>query len=640
MKKALLFIVIIGLFAALGCSDSKSKKKPVTDGDTPISDIDNPSDADEAKPDIDEVKPDTEILPDGDTKPDTDEIIPDVDEIISDTDSGPSVCNPNPCSTTELTAAHRTQCMPEPKEAAGYKCVCSVLDGFHDDNGICCGTDATNVNGKCACKETYIDPDNSGKCVPVCDKDGLTQAHLSGWCSAGKVCIQGTCETNSCETKVCPEHSTCSIKDNNAVCLCDVDGGFHMDNNLCCQEHASNKNNSCVCDSGYEPDGTKCVATANNPCGEWPADNPCNESHKNLCVVDESLEGYHCDCNNGYTNVDGTCKVVSVDVCPNGTTCTAGYCITTDSALLEKEQCITNNDCHEFNPNSTSICNAAAAGGICNNCQGAEDCPGNTQCNDYGTCQYMCDTDMDCPHGVCAETMGICRLPHCKTNEDCFGGTVCIVDSQFSDGMCMRIPCNEKYCSPTNPDGECPNMDESCLGGKCVNSCTPVNPCTEPNKTVCQDLADGPVCSCAAGTALDVNGKCKPIPTANCPGDLECSNGYCTEFLNEFFECSTSSDCEGLNCSPKLPSGICSGCQFGSDCPTNGEECVGGGVNGPNGVCMKPCVLDSECHDGMKCKATPAGYFYCGSKTCLSPADCGDGYTCTESGVCNRIPCI
>ncbi len=525
-------------------------------------------------------------------------------------------CEPDPCDTSENQAAHRTQCKESTTEPSGHVCVCST--GFHDDGGLCCSSNGSNVGGACKCNADYVDAKQDGVCVAACTEN--TIEGLSGWCADGTVCVQGKCVTDACIGVACPKDAECVQK--NGAGFCECADGLHMSNGICCKEHASNVAGACQCDGGYHDSAGTCVADAGNKC---VGVNPCKELHKNVCVPDTTAAGYHCECNENYVPAQGGtgCTLETVSDCGAGFACENNYCVPVNGI---EEQCVTDADCHEFDPTAKTTCNPAAAGGICLGCQVNSDCPGNTQCTSYNTCALLCDTDSDCPYGVCHST-GYCVQNKCTSNDDCYPGTICNNEANDpSGGMCQRPRCTTTACGSSNPNGTCPNAGESCINGECVSGCSP-NPCVEINKTQCALSGGKPTCSCVPGTSLDSNGKCAPDKVAQCPTSFVCEGGRCVDDSVTGFQCGTSSDCGvPMNCSNALPAGTCYGCQAGFTCPT-GSTCV-------SDYCLRPCTGASDCATGMVCYSG-----YCGKKDCMSPSDCPANYTCGTSGRCERLPC-
>ncbi len=512
-------------------------------------------------------------------------------------------CTPNPC-----TESHKTLCTIENNEV---KCNCD--EGFHNENNNCVENPL--------CNEGYAF--NGTECVVICTEESLEG--LNGYCvDTSKICVQGICVTDGCLNMNCPEKSICISRE--GVGFCECEEGYHMSENLCCGDNSSNTNGVCACDEGYILQNNICVPSQTNDCEP----NPCVNAglHKNTCVIDDSINGYHCDCNSGYTNNEGVCELNVVSVCPDDLICLNSYCVKEDRS---NEQCLTDADCRVFNPTATTTCNPSAAGGICIGCTNHSDCPGNTQCNDYGTCAYMCDTSADCPTGTCYTTVGLCGQSRCSDDSDCFNGTVCIDDDGDGTGMCLRIPCNETACSEFNPNGTCANPNETCLYGSCVSSCSP-NPCNnELFKTVCNIENGIPVCSCDIGYVLDEEtNDCVP-EASSCDVGFVCESNICVNRDDPGFQCLNNAECgTGMNCSPTLPSGVCSGCSVNSDCPT-GSTCLGG-------YCLRNCSLHTDCNDGMICKATGNNSF-CGFKNCAASSECGTGYVCSASGQCKRKDC-
>ncbi len=344
------------------------------------------------------------------------------DTCLADDPTDP--CLPNPC--TEIL---RTRCRQDGE--GGYECWCDV--DYHDDDGLCCPAYAENVADQCQCIATHIDPDDSGECIVRCAESSIEG--LNGYCPADQVCVQGICIANVCVDVLCPEHAACVVRGDVGECQCDTP--YHMSEDLCCLQNASNVEEVCTCDPGYVADAAgDCQAEPDNPCEP----NPCQDLgwHRNLCVPDSSAEGYTCDCNVGYQDQSGQCVLTQWDACPDGLSCQEGYCLPAD---LSAEQCLVDADCREFDVNAPTTCNADAAGGICRGCFYDSDCPDNSQCNPYGTCANLCDDDNDCPYGRCYSAVGYCGQKICVSDQDCFQSTVCVDADGDGSGQCHRIPC-------------------------------------------------------------------------------------------------------------------------------------------------------------------------------------------------------
>ncbi|PJB48225.1 MAG: hypothetical protein CO108_02705 [Deltaproteobacteria bacterium CG_4_9_14_3_um_filter_63_12] len=470
-------------------------------------------------------------------------------------------------------------------------------------------------------EEVSADPCSPNPCASphqsVCTAVGevFQCACDAGFLFEGGLCVPGA----TCDGMLCPDDGACVLQAGAAQCECDT--GYHLDGELCCALHASASAGSCLCDLGYSEVSGACEADPGNPCLAEPC--AAEISHRNTCVVDDTSQGYHCDCNTGYHDNQGSCTLEVVSACATGLVCRAGYCVAPGST---NEQCLADFDCHTLNPDAPTLCNAAAAGGICMSCGQDLDCPGSAVCNEFSTCATPCSSNSDCPYGTCYRTQGLCGQRFCNSDADCFSGTVCIDENGDGSGLCMRVPCVETQCSPYLPNGTC-EAGATCLGGACVTSCTP-NPCSELNKGQCVVGSSGVLCLCDTGFELDTSGNCVPS-AGSCPTGFTCEAGVCVDRGDVGFNCALDGDCgSGLTCSSVLPSGTCSGCGV---CPT-GQTCLAG-------YCLRPCVDASDCAGDMVCRN-----HYCGRKDCASGADCGTGATCVlnsqGAGTCNRLPCL
>ncbi len=600
MKQVSRLLVVLGISLALGCS--RDEADPTGGGEARDSGVDVGRDSGPGGRDVG-AGGDSGVTRDGGGD--------------AGADAGDDPCRPNPCTDQ---AGHRTRCLWDGQ--GGFECHCDP--GYHDSEGLCCPQFSHAVDGRCQCLEHYLHPEGDPEaCVVECSEWSVEA--LNGYCPPGEICVQGECVQDACQGVSCPEHARCTVRSGEGVCICDEP--YHMSEGLCCPPNASARDGGCRCDPGYHPgaDGT-CEQDAWNPC----AANPCGPplSHRNTCVPTEGEPGYTCECDQGYVPAeegDG-CILAVRQVCPDPLVCRAGFCVPEDRS---REQCLTDADCREFDPTAPTTCNPEAAGGICLGCRVHSDCPGNSQCNDFGTCANLCDSDDDCPYGRCYEGLGLCGQISCESDQDCFGGTVCIDSDGDGRGQCHRIPCLETDCSEFNPNGSCPEPGQACVYGRCLSSCDP-NPCTrEPNRGTCEVTPDGPVCRCDPGFEEAEDGRCVPR-AGQCPQGFVCESGYCVDRAAAGFQCASDQDCGHLTCSDPitLPSGKCVGCSSEQDCP-NADVCLAG-------YCLQSCQADADCHPAMVCKQ-PQGI--CGPKDCAGQADCPAGYTCSAGGKCSRIPC-
>ena len=277
MKIMSLCIIVLSFFAFLSCSSG------ISTGSADLS--------------VTDIEQDTDAYVTSDGQLENDESVSDDDsdntenDVENDDDTA-SICDPNPCATVENIAAHKIRCMPE-NEGTAYVCICNQDYSLSD--GLCCQPFSSNVDGKCKCITYYVAPSYSpGQCVPVCTKE--TVEGLDGYCGEAGWCQNGTCIDNLlCLGYECPEDSFCYVEKEFPFCQCKT--GLHKSNGKCCPENSTNKSGVCVCDEGYELDGTKCKETAcskTNPGGTCEdanaacIDGECVSSISSMRIVEKS----------------------------------------------------------------------------------------------------------------------------------------------------------------------------------------------------------------------------------------------------------------------------------------------------------------------------------------------------------------
>ncbi|MEE8409002.1 MAG: hypothetical protein V3T05_05315 [Myxococcota bacterium] len=312
-------------------------------------------------------------------------------------------------------------------------------------------------------------------------------------------------------------------------------------------------------------------------------------------------------------------------------------------------------------------------------------CGGQLLIRHSGTCESSaeCSPGYQCQSGVCAQANADQCSPSnptgtCPGGERCHNGE-CVTNLLCCDGcvppqVCQACECKDpdpgNICSQFNPDGECENADEVCVGGFCT-------------ATDCS--TDGLGCFCPSGAAC-VNGFCELISERPCSAsdlDGRCPAGQV---------CSDTGQCMVVVCSSTVPCGTCGpdqvcadgtcvlmpcsllhisgSCEAGKFCSVEGE-CILDGTCNEDGDCtvantfcsqIGECIADGTCADPLDC---PTGEFcavagqcvangtcvddrdcnqateYCDSTSfCRTLGDCGSELDCPPGYICNSSSCV
>lgn len=274
--------------------------------------------------------------------------------------------------------------------------------------------------------------------------------------------------------------------------------------------------------------------------------------------------------------------------------------------------------------------------------------------------QELCDTARPCSTGFVCDN-GVC-VPGSDENEGIDNGlnpfdeqvdlpdledgveppveNTCRVDAQCRDdescidGRCLTQPCANVACGegeqcsfsciPTEDscDGViCDANLETCIGGRCVPSCT-ADTCDTGCDTV-NDPNCGPDGECRDGT-LCVQGRefGRCIPYLPCD-DRFCADGFlCT--LNAG-GCAPASPCDPSPCNPGWS------CQVRNGLPVCVESACSGKVCGPGETCRSGNCID-------ECESVPCEE---GGRLCPDPGQaCCDGICCAEGLQCRGLECL
>jgi hypothetical protein len=289
------------------------------------------------------------------------------------------------------------------------------------------------------------------------------------------------------------------------------------------------------------------------------------------------------DCDPGYLEVDGECKLAVGQPCDKNSDCLANRCV--------KE------------PDQEGFCTIT--------CRADEQCPTGFYCTSWadklcypGTRPPPCLADEDCqPCEECSD--GICRTISgcvvCSSDEDCQSCQRC------DQSICIEVA----GCTPCTVDGDCPPCEVCNQNGECR-----------------RDLG------CILCTS-----------DQDCPGCMQCTQGACEEIPGCGTEaCFTDSDCPSrTKCvlDPELGHFVCmpSDLPFGSDCSRGGDEICAEGFcllgEGGEATCTRACIDDTDCPAPTRCLPDDDCLWLCRElvtpppgNSCQNDADCTEGRTC------------
>ncbi|GEM_PF-4632983 len=299
------------------------------------------------------------------------------------------------------------KCTKEDDCAEGFTCKLNRCEpdasecGVHEkgSNGICVCDSTTNyygTPGNCALCEGEHKVVKDNNCV--CD-DGYEDDGSGGCKDAG--------------ASECGEHE----KESNGACVCDHDVNYYGEAGSCalCEgEHKVVKDNSCVCDDGYEDDGSGgCKEASASECGEHEKDN-------GACVCDNDANYY------GEAGSCALCEGEHKVVKDNSCVCDDGYEDDGNGGCKEKTSALT---CgvHEKESNGACVCDSTT------NYYGT---PGNCALCE-GEHKVVKDNNCVCEDGYENDGNGGCKSD--ETSEIC--------DNNVDDDSDGKIDCKDEDCT-------------------------------------------------------------------------------------------------------------------------------------------------------------------------------------------------
>ncbi|KAL4232596.1 hypothetical protein ACF0H5_007286 [Mactra antiquata] len=424
---------------------------------------------------------------------------------------------------------------------------------------------------------------------------------------------------------------------------------------------------SCVCQAGYEDDGTGTACSEIDEC----ATNPC----QNGATCTDALGSYSCACVPGYEGGDCETNIdeCATNPCQNGATCVDGINTYTCNCVNGYDGGDCENNIDDCSPNpcqNGGLCLDGIASYLCSCAAGYEgdDCEINIDecatnpCQNGATCidginDYTCNCVAGYEDKNCATNINECIGNVCQNGATCVDGInqyTCTCVAGY-DGTFCENDINECLTHVCQNGATCIDAVNtySCLcvagydGTYCSNNIDDCDPSPCQNGATCVDAVDDYSCTCVAGYT-DKNCQTNINECATNP----CLNGAtCVDGINDY-TCNCVAGYEDKNCQTDTDECATNNCQNGATCidAINAYSCVC--ASGYEGVFCQDdtdeCV-DSICQNGALCVDGIDGYtcdclngyngIYCQNNInecigniCENGATCVDGidgYTCT-----------
>ncbi|XP_077993853.1 uncharacterized protein LOC144447650 [Glandiceps talaboti] len=574
----------------------------------------------------------------------------------------------------------------------GYECQCS--SGYQGDGSNCTDVDECAVNDgncnhdlcsnlpggfQCSCRDGYVLADDGITCKDIddcylgtdtCDQGctNSTATEYSCYCYAGfEDDGSGGCQP------IIPCNTTCT----NGVCfvLSGVD--------------------TCQCLRGYKFDGvnsTVCVDIDESTDPDYP--------HRCEQIVTNTIPGYNCSCNEGYTITADQRTCTDLDECREGTyDCTAfevcvnrfgSYECVCDTGFenvtgvcQDIDECNGANGCDAF-----ANCTNTVGSYLCNCLQGYMGdgyiCADVNECNDPTSCDVNADCvnnegsyNCTCHSGYTGDGSSCQDINECNLNVDnCHSDAIC----NNTDGS-FTCTCNSGYqgdgtlCLDVNecalPDGDsrkanchayatCNNTQGSyqctCIDGFQGNgvTCEDIDECASAAtndcgaNAVCENIDQSYICTCSSGYRSQGRYNCDEIDECKENPDICDSNAACTNSPGTYScDCNSGFTGNGTFCNDVNECLL----DDDNDCDpvafcfnfvgTYACRCPGGylSLNETEGT---RCGDFDECEYNTDDCDSVAGECHntAGSYFCeCNTGYSGDGTTCTDIDECKTKPC-
>ena len=404
--------------------------------------------------------------------------------------TGGSVCVDGSCVQNSCSGDTPNLCVVDGKN------VCKNIHSYDNDHcGACnykCSEYAiqnasaeTCVKGACqyVCATGFVNVGSGNtlqtiKCIdPKTDNNycgAKSASHPGTSCTNGKVCVNGSCFTNSCSGST---PTMCVVNGTNTCKNVNSDDVNHCGScGFKCSEHSIPNATSHSCSSGA------CQYT----CSMGYVNVGRGNTSQTIKCIDPRTDDKYCGASSA--SKPGTS-------CYGGKVCVNGQCATNSCSGYTPNLCVVNgtNTCKNVNSNDAGNC---------------------------GACNYKC-----AEHAIPNATSNACMNGNCQYT--CLNGFVNVGKGSTSQTIkCIDPKTDNNYCGATSAS----KPGTSCTGGKvCVNGSCVTNSCSGSTPDLCV-VSGSNVCKNVNGTDANhcgaCNYKCSEHSLSHATSNT-CSSGKC-----------------------------------------------------------------------------------------------------------------
>ncbi|KAK7075251.1 hypothetical protein SK128_022665 [Halocaridina rubra] len=488
----------------------------------------------------------------------------------------------------------RPECTDDPECPSWFSCIDQQCQ-----DPCNCGPNAEcrviNHRPQCTCPPEY-EGNPLVECTPRPHREPPKECQTDGDCPSKLACFSGSCDDPCLVIKPCGVNAKCNAIDTLPfrTMTCECLPGFIGNAYLECTPRPTEPP-GCSADDECGPTELCRNRQCLDPCAIL---NPCSPNAE-CQVLNRRPE---CTCPPGHTgNPRVFCHQILLEPecrqdpdCPSDEACINDICI--DPCLVDN-QCGLKALCRTQQHRPICYCPEAWAGNpqiecFKPECTVDEECPMNKACinqNCVNPCTYLgpaCGLNAKCravihraqcycPVGMQGNPSIACVAVGCTSSYDCADDKAC----DRLNRVCIPV-CETSTCGA---QAECKAANHAAM---CV--CPPTftgNPYLQ-----CFQVQEPPV------VVTTVAPECRQDP--DCPSQEACINSLCRNPCTESSPCFPSQECRVVDGSPFI-SMVC--------------ECPPDQILVKDGICIKPGVVEPECHYDIDCD----GHEYCEAGTCM-----------------------